>query len=365
VYPPESGGPATYTRALEEELPQHGFAVEVLAFRQVRHLPPVIRHIVFTAKIMGRARGVDIIYAQDPVSVGLPARIAAKLRGTRLLLKIVGDYAWEQGTARFGVTDTLDSFVHGTGTYPLPVRALKRIQHFVAAGAAGIVVPSKYLKGIVEAWGIGRERITVIYNGITLPAQGEMARDKNGPVIVSIARLVSWKGYPVLLDAFVRIQRTYPEATLFIVGDGPERDSLQEAIESRALTDSVRMTGALEREDALSYLRTASVFLLNTHYEGLSHTIIEAMACGVPVITTDIGGNPELIDNGVHGYLVSVDDAPALAECSVQLLRDTALRDRMGAHARSRASQFTRARMIEETAAYLRAHADAISFKSP
>jgi glycosyltransferase involved in cell wall biosynthesis len=310
---------------------------------------------------MGRARRADIIYAQDPVSVGLPARIASMVRGKRLLLKIVGDYAWEQGTARFGVHDTLDAFAHGTGSYPLPVRLLKRVQRFVAEGAAGIVVPSKYLQGIVEAWGIDRERITVIYNGVQLPrptASGDRGAEQS---VVSIGRLVEWKGFTALVDAFTRVQNKHPNARLSIIGDGPVRAQLEEHIAQHAAADAITLTGSLEREQALSYLASAQVFALNTHYEGLSHTIIEAMGCGVPVVTTNIGGNPELVDDGQQGFLVAPDDTHALADRLSQLLSDGARRAAMGERARKRAQQFSRTRMVEETAAYLRARCNAVS----
>ncbi|NOY35824.1 MAG: glycosyltransferase family 4 protein, partial [bacterium] len=100
IYPPDIGGPATYSKLLFDELSKRGVEVEVLSFGDVRRLPKIIRHLVYFLKTLKRARGADIVFAQDPVSVGLPAAIAAKILQKRFILKVVGDYAWEQYNQR-------------------------------------------------------------------------------------------------------------------------------------------------------------------------------------------------------------------------------------------------------------------------
>ena len=165
IYPPSVGGPATYSKMLHDELPLKGIEVEIFSFDEVRHLPKGISHIVYFAKAFSRARGCDIVYAQDPVSVGLPAFFASLFFHKRFFLKVVGDYAWEQGMQRFGVTDLLDEFSkRPSSNYSFPVRFLRGIESFVALRAEKIIVPSKYLKRIVSRWGPLEEKISVIYN---------------------------------------------------------------------------------------------------------------------------------------------------------------------------------------------------------
>ena len=96
IYPPDIGGPATYSKLLFEELPKMGIETRVLSFGEVRHLPKILRHFVYFIKVLKMGRRADIIYAQDPVSVGLPAMLAAKILRKKFILKVVGDYAWEQ-----------------------------------------------------------------------------------------------------------------------------------------------------------------------------------------------------------------------------------------------------------------------------
>src|SRR3989338_11012397 len=108
LYPPEIGGPATYAKLLEEGLPGKGIEVELVKFSEVRHLPRLIRHYAYYRRVLRAAKSADVVLALDPVSVGLPAMWAAKRAGKSFVVKIVGDYAWEQGQQRFGVMQNLD-----------------------------------------------------------------------------------------------------------------------------------------------------------------------------------------------------------------------------------------------------------------
>src|SRR4051812_7117496 len=97
LYPPELGGPATYAKALEDGLPAHGNQVTLVKFGTVRHLGKGVRHLAFFWHIFTALKHADMVLALDPVSVGLPALLAARLRRKPFLVKVVGDYAWEQG----------------------------------------------------------------------------------------------------------------------------------------------------------------------------------------------------------------------------------------------------------------------------
>jgi glycosyltransferase involved in cell wall biosynthesis len=143
LYPPEVGGPATYTKQLEDELPTHGIEVIVLPFSSVRALPAGVRHIAYFWKCLRIASRVDVVYAQDVVSVGLPASIAARLAHKKFLVRVPGDYAWEQGRQRWGVEDELDPFQ--TKKYGWRVEVLRAIERRVVRQASSVVVPSEYM----------------------------------------------------------------------------------------------------------------------------------------------------------------------------------------------------------------------------
>lgn len=334
LYPPDVGGPATYSKTLFDELPKRNIDVKVLSFGSVRNLSPVIRHIVFYFKVLRAARVADIIYAQDPVSVGLPAALAAWSSGKRFMLKIVGDFAWEQGMQRFGVREVLDDFLGRH--YGLRIELYRKIEKFTAGRAEQIIVPSEYLKKVVVKWGISPDKIRVIYNSFEAPkftvtreaARRELGIGVDVKVIVSAGRNVPWKGFETLREIMPEISKEVPQAKLFILHNEP-------------------------KEKLINYLAAADVFVLNTSYEGLSHQILEAMTLGSPIVTTDVGGNPELIEDGTSGLLVKFNDKTALKSKILQLLNNASLASILAENAQKKAQEFSLGRMLDETVSML------------
>jgi glycosyltransferase involved in cell wall biosynthesis len=367
LYPPDSGGPATYAKLLVEHLPgatksaseaAERDEVVLLNFGDVRHLPKGIRHAVYFWKVVRAARGADVILALDPVSVGLPAALAAGLLGKPLVVKIVGDFAWEQGTQRFGVIATLDTFVRQERV-PFAVACLRVTQGFVARRAKRIIVPSNYLKGIITAWGISSEKISIIFNSVELPQEIlETAASKTDgrEGIVSVGRLVPWKGMEGVIEAVTELQHAELNSqiapTLVIVGDGPQRETLVQK-GAELLGGSIIFTGQLSHEETLRTIQSAQVLVLNSTYEGMSHLLIEALAVGSAIVASDAGGNPEVIQHEVNGLIVPVGDTAALTAAITRLLVDTELAARLRAAAQSSASRFTLPAMITQTCTVL------------
>src|SRR3989344_4699138 len=200
LYPPEIGGPATYAKLLFEGLPKKGIEVDLVKFSDVQYLPKIIRHFAYYRRVLKAAKNADVVLALDPVSVGLPAMKAAQKARKPFVVKIVGDYAWEQGQQRFGITQTLDEFVQ-TQRVPFRVQVLRRIQTRVAREAARIIVPSEYLKGVVATWGIPIGNIEVIYNAVPIEKLGVVPEAVSAlprPLVVTAGRLVPWKHMDVV-----------------------------------------------------------------------------------------------------------------------------------------------------------------------
>jgi glycosyltransferase involved in cell wall biosynthesis len=346
LYPPEIGGPATYAKALEEGLPGKGIEVELVKFSDVRHLPKMIRHLAYYRRVLAAARCADLVLALDPVSTGLPAMRAAKRVGKPFVVKVVGDYAWEQGRQRFGVGENLDDFVRSPQK-SFFVRRLQAVQTRVARCASRVIVPSEYLRKIVLAWGVSAEKVEVIYNAVPMEMLGNVpgtVAKLPRPLVVTAGRLVPWKNIDGVIDAVASI----PGASLVIVGDGPDRAALMRRAEEK-LRGRVAFTGQLSHADTLAVMKSADAFVLNSSYEGLSHLLIEAQALGIPTIATDVGGNPEVITNGENGLLVPAGSARSLADSLAQLLGDAQLRVRFSANARASAERFSSGRMIAAT----------------
>lgn len=345
LHPPEPGGPATYASLLMELLVREGVEPVLVKFSDVRHLPKVVRHAAYFYKVFRMARRADVVLVLDPVSTGLPALFAAKMAKKPCVVKIVGDYAWEQGTQRYGVTQTLDEFVQTKGV-PLRVRVLRFVQSFVAREVNAIIVPSEYLKGIVMSWGIFHGKISVVHNAMRFEEPGTLPHEVATlpyPHIVSIGRLVPWKNMTGVIDAAAVVG----EGSLIIVGDGPERTRLIEYA-SRVFPRTT-FTGALPHKEALAALADAQVFVLNSSYEGFSHLLVEAVSLGVPTIATDVGGNREIIRSDADGILVPLNDSVALPRAV-----KTALSRRKRTRPEDAVTRFSSKTMVRRTAELLK-----------
>jgi len=355
LYPPEPGGPATYARTLEEELPGQGIEVSLVKFSDVRHLPKLLRHLAYAWKVFKASKEADLILVLDPVSTGLPAAAAAFVRRVPYVVKVVGDYAWEQGCQRYGVSSALDAFVHER-TVPPQVSLLRMVQRTVARGARRVLVPSEYLKRIVRVWGVPDERIMVIYNAVRFEEPGavpDAVAALSRPRIVTAGRLVPWKGIGGVIAAVAELREDIPDISLVVIGDGPDRGQLESYARAR-LGGGYQFTGLLSHQDTLAVIQDADLFVLNSTYEGLSHLLIEALSLGKPVVATNVGGNPELIEDGVSGVLVASKDADGLRSAVRDLLTNTGRRAALSEEARKVGQRFSVQTMIEGTAAFLR-----------
>lgn len=356
LYPPDIGGPATYAKTLEEELGKRGVDVSVVSFHTVRHLPKGLSHLAYTAKLFRALSGADVLLALDPASVGFPAVLVTLIWGKKFVVKIVGDYAWEQGRQRFGVTDTLDEFVKKpSNKFQRQVVLLRMVQEFVASRADTIIVPSNYLKDIVSTWGINPDKIEVVYNAFDgIPklldrAATRSALNVTGTVLLTAGRLVPWKGFATLIAILPEIRKKYPDIKLLIAGSGPLEGELRQIVIESKQQDTVVLLGNVEHERLMEYTRAADCFVLNTGYEGLSHQLLEVLAVGTPIVTTNVGGNPELIEDGVTGKLVDYDDRVGLQGAIVEVLSDLKAAQKIADAGKVFVSRFTVSRMVEGT----------------
>jgi glycosyltransferase involved in cell wall biosynthesis len=179
------------------------------------------------------------------------------------------------------------------------------------------------------------EKVSVITNGVDLAAFPFSPRPVDGPPrAVSVARLSSVKDPVTLLLATRRVLDREPGFRLDLAGDGPLRSEVEQSIVRLRLSDAVRMHGAID--DVRPVLSGASFFVLASTSEGVSLTLLEAMAAGLPVVATRVGGTPEVVDQGVTGVLVPPRAPEALADAMLWMLRQPGQRERMGRLARRR-----------------------------
>ena len=198
-------------------------------------------------------------------------------------------------------------------------------------------------------------KIQRVYNGIDLerfPEPAEPAIANRIPRIVSVGRLVPFKGFADLIDACAELARRRIDFVCDIIGDGPLRETLQAKIEQLDLASRVNLLGSLSQGAVLEKLQAADIFALasTTDAQGATDVfptvILEAMASARPVVSTRLAGIPELVVDGQTGMLAPPGDSTALAQALEQLLRDPELRLRFGQAGRARIEQHFR---IEQT----------------
>jgi glycosyltransferase involved in cell wall biosynthesis len=153
--------------------------------------------------------------------------------------------------------------------------------------------------------------------------------------------LVPWKGFKVLIETMPEILKEIPEAKLVIVGGGPQIGELGSTIEKLNLKDNVVLTGPLKREEVLEHMQKSNMFVLNTGYEGFAHLLLEAANFMIPVVTTNIGGNPELIENNKEGILVEPNDKEAIKNAVVKIFQDDTFRQEIVQNAYQKSKQFS------------------------
>lgn len=168
--------------------------------------------------------------------------------------------------------------------------------------------------------------------------KGALADD--APLVLGLGRLVSKKGFGVLLDAWPRVLTAHPQALLTLVGYGDLRTQLEQQANKLGIAQRVRFTGQLERSRAAAYLAAADVFALpivrDQGTDGLPNVLLEAMGSGRPVVASRVAGVPDVITDGCHGLLVEERDPAALAAAIIRLLNDRSFAERLGAAARQR-----------------------------
>ncbi len=362
LYPPDEGGPATYSKILNDELPKHGIGTRVFSFGEVRHLPTGISHAYYFFKLLKGMKEADVTLSLDPLGVGLPVCLAAFFLRKQFILRVAGDRAWETYQMQNAKCKSQNDNSKFVSLEEFQKRAVgpmillrKKIQSSVAKRAARVIVPSEYLKKIIILWGVPRENISVIYNSfdpVHIPEDKKEIRSLfgiEGTVILSAGRLVPWKGFAALIDIMPDILKEFPDAKLYIAGDGPDRGALRLQIANYKLQTHIVFLGALPRETLLRYVKAADIFALNTGYEGFSHQLLEVMSVGTPIVSTDICGNPELIENGKEGVLVSFNNKAELTGAILGVLRWQIDTGALTREAKQKALQFSKERMITET----------------
>jgi glycosyltransferase involved in cell wall biosynthesis len=221
-----------------------------------------------------------------------------------------------------------------------------------------IVTISNGVKDIlIKNYFINKKKIITIYNGInSKEVKSKINEELNLGIIeifqnpkiikfITMGRLIELKGHKSLINSFSKVKDHLPNSKLIIIGDGPLRNELEQLIEKLALKDHIILLGLVK--NPYKYLAKSDIFVFSSKYEGLPNVLLEALACGLPIISTNCEWGPEeILNNGEYGMLVRVGDSDDLAEKMITLAKNEELLSYYIKKSSERISQFDINRII-------------------
>ena len=353
IFPPDIGGPATYMPRLAESLVEAGESVELITLsdeldgeqtnypvtRIKRRQGAKRRSAQVVKAITAQAGNADLIFAN-----GLFGEVqeANQLLRKPQVNKLVGDYAWEFASRKRLTKQDMIGFNQQKNPF---YKILRQRRNYPATVADVLITPSQFFKNIVRNWGFEVNRIEVIANGVEVPP---LSRTQDLPYdyIACIGRLIPLKR----LDLAIRLLGELPpEYHLVIVGDGPLKKQLGRLACKLGVELRVHFLGALPFGQTFSVLKKAKALLQLSQTETFSHTTIEAMAAGVPVIAAKVGGIAEIISHEKDGVLLDVVNGASLKSAIITLIRDENRTARLTENAQTTFKRYTWANCFNKT----------------
>jgi glycosyltransferase involved in cell wall biosynthesis len=356
IWPPDVGGPASHAPELAAFLVRRGHGVEVVTTADAepaaeaypvryvsRSVPVGMRHVAVATAVARAARRADVVYATSMIGRASAGAFAAR---RPIVLKLTADEAYERARRLGLYAGDLDGFQQVRGG--VRIRVLRALRDAAARRAATVFCPSAYLRQLAVSWGLPPESVEVLPNPAPeLPALPDRAAARaelgiDGPTLAFAGRLTTAKALDVAFAALDVV----PDVTLLVGGDGPDRAALEHEASSLGLDGRVRFLGALPRNDVLRLFRAADAALLSSAWENFPHTVVEALAVGTPVISTAVGGVPEVVIDGVNGLLVPPGRPDELGAAIARFFGDAALRGRLSAAAAGSVDELAPERLL-------------------
>ncbi|MCS6782330.1 MAG: glycosyltransferase family 4 protein [Gloeomargarita sp. SKYBB_i_bin120] len=364
IFPPDVGGPATYVPLIAQGLQALGHHVQVVTSSEPQHLtgpdacwpfpvvrlnrrvPWLLRSLYYQRHLALHVAAADVVYVNGLLWEA--AQVCRRLHKP-WVAKVVGDSTWERAVRRRWTQADLETFQAPQRDFR--VRLFRHWRNQALRQAQRVIVPSHYLARLVRGWGVPAEKIAVIYNAMPLPSTLPTVVN---PLttryrVLTAGRLVPWKQVDEIITAIAPLT----DVGLVVVGSGPEQDRLAQQVQALELTPRVYFAGQKPLPELLALMQTCDVLVLNSTYEGLPHVVLEAMAVGLPVIATAVGGTPELIQDGYNGRLIPPHRPDILRHVLWDCLTQPELRQQYRQKAQQSLGPFQFQTMIQRCAAIL------------
>ena len=314
IFPPDIGGPATFVpkiaKYFQDEL---NYEIEILTLsdnknsninddfsvkRIDRNLPIIYRWLktIFTIYKLGKNK--DLIFVNG---LGTEATIANIFLKKKIIRKIVGDPVWERAYSKAKISESFDEFQ--VKNYGFSISFQKKVRSFSIKKTDIVVTPSQHLKNFILNLGF-KNKIEIINNGVFIPEENTNIFTNDQINITIVSRLVSHKNIEKIIKAISDLNS--PLINLNIIGDGPELNQLQKISLESNNKDNIIFHGKLNRDDINHIFLKSDIYIQASNYEGLPHSLLEAMSYGIPVLCTPVGECKEILGNEDRGYILDL-----------------------------------------------------------
>ena len=322
IFPPDIGGPASFVPKISNFLIENGHNVKIICLSEVSNnhiednldvirirrsnsLP--IRWLKTIYQIVKNGRNSDLIFVNG---LGVESAIAALMLKKKLIRKIVGDPVWERAYNQKRTIESFDEFQNNKHSFLIEVQKLLR--NWSVNSAEVVITPSDHLKNFVSELGFNNE-ILKINNGVDITDIKRTNVHKADINLLIISRLVIQKNINIVIEAMELLDNK--KVKLSIIGEGGEFNKLEGVIHELNLQNRVQLLGKIDNNKISQFLLNADIFIQASDYEGLPHSVLEAINYEVPILSTEVGGCKDLLNDGERGFIIPIPpDKKIIAE---------------------------------------------------
>ena len=322
IFPPDIGGPASFVPKISDFLIENGHNVKIICLSEVgnintednfdvirikrsNNLP--IRWIKTIYQIVKNGRRSDLIFVNG---LGVESAIANLILQKQLIRKIVGDPVWERAYNKKRIIESFDDFQINKHSFLIEVQKLLR--NWSINSAEIVITPSDHLKSFVSGIGYSK-KILKINNGVNITDINRANESKADINLIIISRLVVQKNINIVIEAMKLLDNK--NLKLSIIGEGGEFSKLESTIHDLNLQNQVQLLGKIDNNKISQFLLTADIFIQASDYEGLPHSVLEAINYEVPILSTETGGCKDLLNDGERGFIIPMPpDKKVIAE---------------------------------------------------
>jgi glycosyltransferase involved in cell wall biosynthesis len=330
IFPPDIGGPASFVPKISNFLVENGHNVKIICLSEVGNnhiednldvirirrsnsLP--IRWLKTIYQIVKNGRNSDLIFVNG---LGVESAIAALMLKKKLIRKIVGDPVWERAYNQKKTSESFDEFQNNKHSFLIEVQKLLR--NWSVNSAEVVITPSDHLKNFVSELGFNNE-ILKINNGVDITDIKRTNVHKADINLLIISRLVIQKNINIVIEAMELLDNK--NVKLSIIGEGGEFNKLEGVIHELNLQNRVQLLGKIDNNKISQFLLTADIFIQASDYEGLPHSVLEAINYEIPILSTEVGGCKDLLNDGERGFIIPIPpDKKIIAENIIYIINN-------------------------------------------